>query len=87
MARESRTSGAVRILGELRALGINVSASTVRIHRQQALRRSPSPSWRTFLRLHAPQISAADFFTVQTLTFRTLYVFVLLGHERRRIVH
>ena len=87
MARENRTWGAVRLVGELRALGIEVSASTVRAYRRQALRRPPSPSWRTFLRLHARQIWAADFFTVQTLTFRTLYVFVLLDHERRRIVH
>ena len=87
MARENRTWGAVRIVGELRALGIEVSASTVRVYRRQALRRPPSPSWRTFLRLHAPHIWAADFFTVQTLTFRTLYIFVLLGHQRRQIVH
>jgi transposase InsO family protein len=87
MAQENPTWGAVRIVGELRALGIEVSASTVRAYRRQALRRPPSPSWRTFLKLHAPQIWAADFFTVQTLTFRTLYVFVLLGHERRHIVH
>ena len=51
------------------------------------MRRPPSLNWRTFLRLHAPHIWAADFFTVQTLTFRTLYVFVLLGHQRRLIVH
>ena len=87
MAQENPAWGAVRIVGELRALGIEVSASSVRTYRRQALRRPPSPSWRTFLRLHAPQIWAADFFTVQTLTFRTLYVFVLLGHERRRIEH
>ncbi len=87
IARENPRWGSVRIVGELRALGVEVSASSVRAYRRQALRRPPSPSWRTFLRLHAPQIWAADFFTVQTLTFRTLYVFVLLGHERRRIVH
>jgi putative transposase len=87
MAEENRTWGAVRIVGELRALGIDVSASTVRTYRRRALRRPPSASWRTFLRLHAPQIWAADFFTVQTLTFRTIYVFVLLDHERRRIMH
>ena len=87
MARENRTWGAVRIVGELRALGIEVSASTVRVYRRQALRRPPLPSWRTFLRLHAPRIWAADFFTAQTLTFRTLYVFVMLDHERRQIVH
>ncbi len=56
MAGENRTWGAVRIVGELRALGIDVSASTVRTYRRRALRRPPSASWRTFLRLHAPQI-------------------------------
>ena len=87
MPQENPRWGAVRIVGELCALGIEVSASTVRTYRRQALRHPPSPSWRAFLRLHAPQIWAADFFTVQTLTFRTLYVSVLLGHQRRRIVH
>lgn len=87
MTRENRMWGAIRIVGELRELGIEVSASTVRVYRRQALRRPPSPNWRTFLHLHAPHIWAADFFTVQTLTFRTLYVFVLLGHQRRQIVH
>jgi len=87
MARENPTWGAVRIGAELHALGFEVSASTVRVYRRQALRRPPSPSWRAFLRLYAPRIWAADFFTVQTLTFRTLYVFGLLSHERRQIVH
>ena len=64
IARESPTWGAVRIVGELRALGIEVSASTVRTYRPEALRCPPSSSWRTFLCLHAPQIWAADFFTV-----------------------
>ena len=56
MARENPTWRTVRIVGELRALGIEVSASTVRTYRRQPLRRPPSPSWRAFLRLHAPQI-------------------------------
>jgi len=86
VARENRTWGAIRIVGDLRALGIDVSDSTVRVYRRHALRRPPSPSWQTFLRPHAPQIWAAGFLTVQTLTFRTLYVFVLLGHQRREIV-
>ena len=41
----------------------------------------------TFLRNHASSIWAADLFTVQTLTFRTLYVFVVIDHGRRRIRH
>ena len=87
MARENPRWGAIRIVGALRACGIEVSASTVRTYRRQALRRPPSPGWRTFLRLHAPEIWASDLFTVQTLTFRTLYVFVVIGHHRRRIEH
>ena len=55
--------------------------------RTRALRRPPSQSWRTFLANHRPQLRAADFFTVQTLTFKTLYVFFFITHARRRIVH
>jgi hypothetical protein len=52
-------------------------------------RRPPSPSqpWRTFLANHADQIMAADFFVVPTVTFRRLFVLVVLAHDRRRIVH
>ena len=87
IATEHPRWGAVRIVGELRALGFEVSARTVSRYRRQALRRPPSQSWRTFLRNHASSIWAADRFTVQTLTFRTLYVFVVIDHDRRRIRH
>ena len=87
IATEHPRWGAVRIVGELRAPGFDVSARTVSRYRQQALRRPPSQSWRTFLRNHASSIWAADLFTVQTLTFRTLYVFVVIDHGRRRIRH
>jgi putative transposase len=87
LARENPRWGAVRIVGELRALGFEVSARTVRRYRRRALRRPPSQSWRAFLRNHISEIWAADLFTVQTLTFHTLYVFVVIDHERRRIRH
>ena len=87
IATEHPRWGAVRIVGELRALGFEVSARTVSRYRQQALRRPPSQSWRTFLRNHPSSIWAADRCTVQTLTFRTLYVFVVIDHGRRRIRH
>ena len=86
-ATEHPRWGAVRIVGELRALGFEVSARTVSRYRQQALRRPPSQSWRTFRRNHASSIRAADRCTVQTLTFRTRSVFVLIDHGRRRIPH
>jgi len=63
------------------------TASTVRNYRRLGLRRPPSPTWRTFLRLHSREIWACDFFTVPTLRFQSLYVFVMLSHDRRRIVH
>ena len=77
----------MRIVGELQALGLSVGAMTVRRVRREAMRRPPSPTWRTFLQLHAPEIWGADFFTVPTVTFRTLYVFFIIAHDRRRIVH
>src|SRR5207253_10383047 len=47
----------------------------------------PSQTWRTFLRAHAAAIWAADLFTVQTLTFRTLDVLLFVSHDRRELVH
>ena len=87
MARENPTWGAAQILGALQLLEIPVSRTTVRRYRRDALRRPPSPRWRTFLRLHAPQIWATDLFTVQTLTLRTFYVLLVVSHDRRRIEH
>ena len=43
--------------------------------------------WRTFLLNHRSELWAADFFTVHTLTMRTLYVFFFIAHDRRVIVH
>jgi transposase InsO family protein len=77
----------VRIRGELRKLGIAVSASSVRRYRWRRPTRPPSQTWRTFLRNHAAQIWAADLFTVPTVTFRTLYVVFFLTHDRRELVH
>jgi len=87
LARENPRWGSVRIQGELRKLGYHVSARSVRRYRRVVERRPPSQSWRTFLRNHAPHIWAADFLTVQTLTFHTLYVFFFITHDRRRLVH
>ena len=44
-------------------------------------------TWRTFLGNHVPDIAACDFFTIPTVTFRLLYVFIVLCHDRRRVVH
>src|SRR5204863_8735583 len=49
--------------------------------------KPPSQRWRTLLDNHASQLVSVDFFTVPTVTFRLLYVFIVLQHDRRRVVH
>jgi putative transposase len=50
-------------------------------------RKPPSQTWRTFLTNHVQQLVSVDFFTVHTIWFEILFVFVVLAHDRRRIVH
>jgi transposase InsO family protein len=73
-------------VGELRKLGITVAKSTVESYRPR-LRKPPSPTWRAFLANHVKDLVACDFFTVPTATFRVLFVFIMLAHDRRHIVH
>ena len=49
--------------------------------------KTPSQTWRTFLKNHAKDIVSVDFFTVPTATFRVLFVFLVMSNDRRRIVH
>jgi transposase InsO family protein len=86
MARENATWGAPRIHGELLKLGFKVSEATVSRYMPRR-RKPPSQNWRSFLRNHARDLVSIDFFVVPTATFRILYVFLVLEHERRRIVH
>src|SRR5437899_12645287 len=50
-------------------------------------RLTPSQTWRTFLKNHATQLASIDFFTVPTALFRILFVFIVIQHDRRRLVH
>jgi putative transposase len=86
MCRENPTWGAPRIQAELARLGHALADSTVA---KYMLRCHPSPSqtWRTFLTNHVGSLAACDFFVVPTVTFHWLYVFVVLRHDRRHIVH
>jgi putative transposase len=86
MAQTNPSWGAPRIHGELLKLGIDVSQATVAKYMGRR-RQPPSQTWQTFLRNHIGQIVAADFFVVPTATYRLLFVFVLLAHDRRRIRH
>jgi transposase InsO family protein len=87
IARDNPSWGAERIRGELLKLGIAVSRASVQQDRRRGPARPPRRSWRAFLRNHRPRIWAADLLTVQTLTFRTLYVLVFISHARRELVH
>jgi putative transposase len=87
MARENPLWGAQRIRVELLRFGYELGRETVRRYMHQARRRPLSQTWRTFLRNHAPDIWACDFFTVPTLSFRTLYVFFFIEHGRCKLVH
>ena len=78
--------GAPRIHGELLKLGIELSETTVAKYMVRH-RKPPSQSWRAFLKHHAQQLVSVDFFVVPTLSFRLLFVFVVLEHHRRRVVH
>jgi len=73
--------------GELLKLGITVSQATVSKYMPRRPLKPPSQSWRTFLDNHAKELVSVDFFTVPTVFFDVLYVFVVLAHHRRRIVY
>ena len=93
MARENPTWGQERIANELLLkLGLRVSPRTVRKYMPKRLdhgrgHRAPSQRWRTFVQNHAQAIVACDFCVVITATFRLLYVFVIIEHATRRILH
>ena len=86
MSLENRLWGAPRIHGELMKLGCDVCETTIAkyMDRQPG---PPSQTWRTFIQNHMAEIVAIDFFTVHTATFRTLYVFLILSLDRRRVIH
>ncbi len=86
LAVENPTWGAPHIHKQLRLLGHEVAEATVAKYMCRP-RKPPSPTWKTFLKNHARQLASIDFFTVPTVTFRNLYVFLVLRLDRRRVVH
>ena len=77
---------AARIHGELLKFGIPLSQATVAKYIVHT-RKPPSQTWRAFLNNHVTQLASIDFFIVPTVTFRVLFVFVVLAHHRRRVIH
>jgi putative transposase len=85
MSRENPGWGAPRIHGELLKLGIDIDETSVSKYLVRS-RKPPSQAWRTFLENHLQSLVSVDFFAVPTIRFQILYVFLVLAHERRRIV-
>ena len=86
VSRENLTWGAPRIQSEIAMLGYSVAERTVAKYMVRT-GKPPSQTWRTFLENHVTDLAAIDFFTVPTATFRVLYCFVVLRHDRRQVVH
>ncbi len=89
LARENPRWGYQRIQGELAGLDITVSTTTVRrVLHGAGLDPSPvreGPTWREFVRAQASTILATDFFTVDTVLLRRLYVLFFIELDTRRI--
>jgi len=88
MENENPTWGAPRIHGEMLLLGYGVSERTVS---RFMPRRPPNPEvrqrWRNYLCNHREFLAAMDFFTVPTATFRVPYVYFVIHHARRTVLH
>ena len=80
MSKENPGWGAPRIHGELLKLGISIGETSVSKYLVRS-RKPPSQTWRTFLDNHVKSLVSVDFFTVPTIRF-----FLVLAHERRRII-
>jgi len=88
MVSENPTWGAPRIHGELLMLGFDISERTISRWMRRAPRDpEPAKRWLAFLKNHREAIAAMDFFTVPTITFRLLYCFFVIRHDRRQILH
>ena len=92
MASDNPSWGEERIANELLLkLGLRVSPRTIRKYLPQSSSPGGSPRgdqrWSTFLRNHADAIIACDFCVIATVTFQILYVFVVMEHASRRMIH
>jgi putative transposase len=91
VARDNPGLGFEKLEGELRKIGLEASATTIRTVLQRhnvppAPERSrQGSSWRTFLGHYKQQFLACDFFTVETLTLQTLYALFFIEHGTRRV--
>ena len=89
LAKENPRWGYQRIQGELQQLGMQVSATairtTLRRHGLDPAPRRATRTWQAFLRQQAAGIVACDFFTVDTIWLRRLYVLFFIELDTRRV--
>jgi putative transposase len=89
LARENPHWGYKRIVGELKTVGVSVSATSVRkVLREAGFQPAPErahASWRTFLRQQASSMLACDFLTVETVFLQRIYVLFFISLATRRI--
>jgi putative transposase len=86
MSADNPTWGAPRIQSELMKLDMKISKTSIAKYMVRHP-KPPSQTWRTFLNNHVSQLASVDFFTVHTVWFEVLFVFIVLAHDRRRVVH
>jgi putative transposase len=86
MSKANPIWSAPRIHGELQKLGIEISQAAVSKYLGRRT-KPPSQTWRSFLDNHVRSLVSVDFFIVPTVTFKVLFVYVVLAHDRRRAVH
>jgi hypothetical protein len=86
MCRENSGWGAPRIHGELLKIGFDIGETGVSKYMVRS-HKPPSQTWRTFLANHLTQMVSIDFFSGPTIRLQVLKVFLVLAHDRRRILH
>ena len=87
MADANTSWGAPKIHGELLMLGLEISERTVSGLLSRYRLKPTSQTWKTFIKNHMDVMVAVDFLVVPTIPFRMLYVFVILSHSRREVIH
>jgi putative transposase len=87
MADANPTWGAPKIHGELLMLGIDISERSVSGLLSRRNPKPPSQKWKTFIKNHLTEMVSVDFLVIPTIRFRLLFVFVVLSHARRKVVH
>ena len=88
LAKDNPDWGAPKIHPELQKLDFTLAERTVARYLRRVVRRGdPGQKWLAFLANHREVIAAFDFFTVPTVTFRMLYCFFVIEHQRRKILH